>query len=233
MRILVGEGGAHAPSSGQDGASGSGRRSTRFRPVRHFPSHSLQSTAVKSPCPDLTGPSPALAYPEFPGGCRSRAASATPSRQHVARLGARAHRGAHRSAAVRPRSGRGCRGCRRTANRLLRRPRRGTAIFGQLLKPAEALDFLSANTSATCGSTMRDDSEGGFRDPCDERRTSQRALGMKRFVIERFTPRYLVDLASDGELVTNAPPDTVDLIMGGLAGERAGPRGRRVDSRGA
>ena len=95
------------------------------------------------------------------------------------------------------------------------------------------LDTTRTNTCATCGSTMRRDAEGDFRGPSDTRRTSQRASRVKRFVIECFTPRCLVDLASDGELVTNAPPDTVDLIMGGPRGKRAGPRGRRVDTRGA
>lgn len=61
MRIL-GEGGADAPSSGQDVSRGAGRRSGRFRPVHHFPSHSLQGTAGASACTELTCPSQALPY---------------------------------------------------------------------------------------------------------------------------------------------------------------------------
>jgi hypothetical protein len=86
MRIL-GEGGADAPSSGQDGACGSGRRIGRFGPVRHFPSRSLKSTAATTACTDAPGPSQ-VACPEFPGECRSGAVSATPSRQPAARRGA-------------------------------------------------------------------------------------------------------------------------------------------------
>lgn len=87
-----------------------------------------------------------------------------------------------------------------------------------------------------CTSTP-DDASGVRRGSCEARRTSQRAPRVKRFVIECFTPRCLVDLASDAEVVTNVPPDTVDLIMRRLrpkdGGARAGPRARRVDTRGA
>lgn len=76
MRIL-GEGGADAPSSGQDGSGGAGRRTSRFRPVRHFPSHSLQGTAVKSACTGRRGP---------------HKESRTPSSQENAGAGPRAQR---------------------------------------------------------------------------------------------------------------------------------------------
>lgn len=105
------------------------------------------------------------------------------------------------------------------AGRLVRSCAGSAAIFGQLRRVGGQLPRGPANTSATCGSTMRGDAEGVFRGPSDKRRTSHGARGVKRFVIECFTPRCLVDLASDGELVTNAPPDTVDLIMGGLTGD--------------
>lgn len=91
MRIL-GEGGADAPSSGQDGSRGADRRTGRFGPVRHFPSHSLQSTAVRTACTGSAA-SPPVAYPEFPGECRRGAVSATPSRQPAARRGAPEHPG--------------------------------------------------------------------------------------------------------------------------------------------
>jgi hypothetical protein len=102
MRIL-GEGGADAPSSGQDGACGAGRRIGRFGPVRHFPSHSLQSTAARSACTDVAVAS-RDAHPEFPGECRSGGKSATPSRQPAAHRGAPEHPGGasdHPRAAVR------------------------------------------------------------------------------------------------------------------------------------
>lgn len=46
------------------------------------------------------------------------------------------------------------------------------------------------------------------------RRTSLHALRMKRFVIECFPPSCLVDIAPVGELVTPAPRDAVDSILG-------------------
>lgn len=120
----------------------------------------------------------------------------------------------------------------RTTRRPLRTPARRTTFFGQLLFPARRLGFRIINTPTTCGSTMPKDAEGAFGGPCGGRRTSQRAQRVKRFVIECFTPRCLVDLASDGELVTNAPPDTVDLIMGGLMGENMQDRGDDASIRG-
>ncbi|CAD5951719.1 protein of unknown function [Streptomyces sp. KY75] len=56
--------------------------------------------------------------------------------------------------------------------------------------------------------------------------TSLCASRVKRFVIERFTPRFLIDLAPVGEGVTAGPRDAVDSILkiGGL-GNRAKPRG--------
>lgn len=85
--------------------------------------------------------------------------------------------------------------------------------------------------------SARSDEQRGVVGPGGTRRTSQSARRVQRYVIVCFTPRCLVDLAADGELVTNAPPDTVDLIMGDCAGDsggaHAGPRGRRVDTRGA
>lgn len=43
--------------------------------------------------------------------------------------------------------------------------------------------------------------------------TSLCASRVKRFVIERFTPRFLIDLAPVGEGVTAEPRDTVDSIL--------------------
>lgn len=58
------------------------------------------------------------------------------------------------------------------------------------------------------------------------RRTSQRADGVQRFVIEWFTPRCHVDIVRGAELVTPASRDTVDSIMTVVRrGTRAGPRG--------
>lgn len=56
--------------------------------------------------------------------------------------------------------------------------------------------------------------------------TSLCASRVKRFVIERFTPRFLIDLTPVGEGVTAGPRDAVDSILkiGGL-GNRAKPRG--------
>jgi hypothetical protein len=232
MRILIGEGGADAPSSGQDGSRGAGRRSSRFGPVRHFPSHSLQGTAVKCAC---TGSSGLCRVFRIRSSQEDAGAGARAQRHRANPQHGSAHRrtsGAHRFAPVRPRSDRGRRAGPGSAGRLVRSSAGPTAISGQLLCAARALELHPANTSATCGSTMRDDSDGGLRDPSDERRTSQRARGVKRFVIARFTPRYLVDLASDGELVTNVPADTVDLIMGGLAGENVQDRGDDASIRG-
>lgn len=136
-----------------------------------------------------------------------------------------ARRSAARRAPPRARGG-------RTTRRPLRTPARRPTFFGQLLVHARRLSFPIINTPTTCGSTMPNDAKGALRGPCGGRRTSQRAQRVKRFVIECFTPRCLVDLASDGELVTNAPPDTVDLIMGGLTGENMQDRGDDASIRG-
>lgn len=47
-----------------------------------------------------------------------------------------------------------------------------------------------------------------------ERRTSLRGPGVERFLIECFAPSCHVDIAPVPELVTAAPRDTVDSIMG-------------------
>lgn len=58
-------------------------------------------------------------------------------------------------------------------------------------------------------------------------RTSLCVLQMQRFVIERFPPSDLVDITPVGELVTSAPRDAVDSILGfEVWGTRAGPRGK-------
>jgi hypothetical protein len=224
----------------------------RFRPVRHFPSHSLQSTAAESACTDLPRVQ-GLTYPEFPGECRSGAHSATPSRQPAARRGATAHHGGASASPVRATPGAGPAPVGATSGDRPGRLRRTWAACPPLIRgrpgarnrrtpratgPLRAraarrrLGFVFINTPTTCGSTMRHGAEGALRGPWGGRRTSQSAQRVKRFVIECFTPRCLVDLASDGELVTNAPPDTVDLIMGGLTGENMQDRGDDASIRG-
>lgn len=56
-------------------------------------------------------------------------------------------------------------------------------------------------------------------------RTSLRTFGVKRFVIESFPPSCLVDIVPSAELVTTAPWDTVDSIMGRTAGDLVLDRG--------
>lgn len=242
MRIL-GEGGADAPSSGQDGARGSVRRSGRFRPLRHFPSHSHQGTAGKSACTGPTGASQGVPYPEFPGECRSEATNATPSRQRAARFGATAHRGGasptHRvHPPVQVRSvdaGRHGAGRGRVRDRSgtpagpprERAPKHTGALPGAFYARPPPERLFSANFSSLdvrwtfrpltplppavlrCRATRKPVSGA----PAARGVLPSGLLEVKRFVIECFTPRCLVDLASDGELVTNAPPDTVDLIL--------------------
>lgn len=195
---------------------------------------------MKSACPDLAAssqvsvPGVSRRMPE-PGPERN---AITPTRGTVRRTGA--PRGRTAAHPLPPRSGRG----RGPAGRPLgsfyayaRTERRFSANFSawggrwgltRLTPPPPAVLRCPMTRKAVCGTRV---TRGVL---------PKRARGVKRFVIERFTPRYLVDLASDGELVTNAPPDTVDLILrrppggqrGPGGGAHAGPRGRRVDSRG-
>ncbi|GGS02084.1 hypothetical protein GCM10010284_38830 [Streptomyces rubiginosohelvolus] len=56
--------------------------------------------------------------------------------------------------------------------------------------------------------------------------TSLCASQVERFVIERFTPRFLIDIELVGEGVTAGPRDAVDSILKNRGlGNRAKPRG--------
>jgi hypothetical protein len=183
MRIL-GEGGADAPSSGQNGCRGMGRRSSRFRPVRHFPSHSLQSTAAKSACTALPGPSQGLPYLSrtrssqenagvAPRVQRRRAGESvgiSPTDSMIRRTGA--PRGRTTGPVTAPPAGVSDAGPLTTARtapaagphvqvhpgipRNAVRPfTSAPAIFGQLGVVGVRLTYRRTNTCATCGSTMR------------------------------------------------------------------------------
>lgn len=93
---------------------------------------------------------------------------------------------------------------------LLTRP----VIFSQLLTPADSLPKWPINPLATrqeetarYASTRR-----GWA--INTTRTSQHGRRVKRFVIECIPPSCLVDITPVGELVTTAPRDAVDSILG-------------------
>jgi hypothetical protein len=239
MRIL-GEGGADAPSSGQDGERGLGRGPAvlgRFatsrpalsrvrprsppaqvclrpstRPVPEFPRRMPERRRERNAIPPTGGTARRTGAPR--GRTGSPAGAHAPYRRHT-----RCYHGISTGMGVSARRLRkGAAQAPRTTRRLLRASGSRTAFFGQLLSRASALPSGRANTSVTCGSTMPRVADVAPRGRSDGRRTSLRASRVKRFVIECFTPRCVVDIASGGKGATGVPPGTVDLILDGLAG---------------
>lgn len=99
-------------------------------------------------------------------------------------------------------------------------------VFSQVDEPLHQGGWTPVTPGTTCEDrTVR--RVRTLRGPATRRRrTSQSSPGVRRFVIECFTPRCLVDIPASAQLVTVAPRDTVDSIMTVLwRGTRAGPRG--------
>lgn len=97
-------------------------------------------------------------------------------------------------------------------------------IFSQLLTPADSLVNWPINPLATRQEETRRYASTRRGRATNTRRTSLRGFWVKRFVIECFPPSCLVDIVLVGQLVTPAPRDAVDSILGaedwGLAQDR-------------
>jgi hypothetical protein len=87
-------------------------------------------------------------------------------------------------------------------------------VFSQLLTPVHCLGNWPSNPLASRQEETRRYASNQQGRATNARRTSLDALSVKPFVIECFPPSCLVDIVLVGQLVTTAPRDAVDSILG-------------------